>query len=122
MADPRTVYSYAFSLAHTGRAKEATALADSLASSDLPADRLALVCNIYFTAENYAASTTCYRKLVQQDPAFHTAHYFVAQSLLHQDRPADAIPELRQELALTPDEPNVQSALAFALLPDRPKS
>ena len=113
--DPRTVYTYAFSLARTGQAKEASALADTLVAANLPPANLALVCNVYFTAENYSSSASCYGKIAQQDPSFRTAHYFVAESLIHQDRPEDAIPELRQELALTPDEPNVQNALAFAL-------
>ena len=32
------------------------------------------------------------------------------------DRPAEAIPDLRQELTVSPDDPNVEYSLAFALL------
>lgn len=115
-SDPRTAYSYAFSLARDGQAQEANALADKLSAAPLPPEILSLVCHLYFDAENYKGSESCYRKIVAQDPAMKTMHYFVGESLLKLDRPAEAIPELKQELTLSPGEPNVQSALAFALL------
>ena len=116
LGDPRTTYSYALSLARSGQAQEANALADKLvASADLPADKLALVCNVYFVAENYESSQSCYGKVTQQDGTVPRAHYFVGESLIHLDRPADAVPALKAELALSPGEPNVESSLAFAL-------
>ncbi len=115
MGDSRAVYSYALSLARDGQAKEASTLADRLVASQLPTNLLALVCNVYFVAENFEGSAGCYHRVTGEDPSFRTAHYFVGESLIHLDRPADAVPELQQELTLTPDEPNVQSALAYAL-------
>ncbi len=115
LADSKTTYSYAFSLVRDGHAQEANALADRLMAMQLPSSLLALVCHIYFDAENYASSNTCYRRVAADDPTLRTAHYFVGESLIHLDRSSDAIPELRQEMELTPEEPNVQSALAFAL-------
>ena len=114
--DPRTAYSYAFSLARDGRAQEANALADKLSNQPLPSNILLLVCHIYFDAENFKGSEACYRKVSAADPNAATAHYFVGESLIRQDRPSDAVPELRQERALSPAEPGVKSALAFALL------
>lgn len=114
--DPRTAYTYAFSLARDGHAQEANALADKLQAAPLPPDVLSLVCHLYFDAENYNGSNTCYGKLTAQAPTLPQAHYFVGESLIKLDRPADAIPELRQELTLSPGEPNVNAALAFALL------
>ncbi|WP_419804989.1 tetratricopeptide repeat protein [Terriglobus sp.] len=116
LGDPRTTYSYALSLARDGQAQQANALADRLvASANLSPDKLALVCNVYFLAENYESSQSCYGKAAQQDPALQRAHYFVGESLIHLDRPAEAIPALQAELALSPGEPNVETSLAFAL-------
>ena len=116
LSDPRTTYSYALSLARSGQAQEANGFADRLvASANLPPDKLALVCNVYFIAENYESSRSCYMNAAQQDPALPRAHYFVGESLIHLDRPAEAIPALQAELALSPGEPNVESSLAFAL-------
>ena len=113
--DSRLAYAYAYSLARTGQAREAAAIADTLAASGLPADRLSLVCNVYFTGEDYKSAQDCYQRVAVQDPALPRAHYFVGESLIHMDRPAEAVTELQRELLLTPDEPNVQSSLAFAL-------
>lgn len=115
LADPRTTYSYAFSLARDGQAQQATALADRLAASGLPPNRLVLVCNVYFLAENYAGSLGCYQRVAQQDPTQPRTQYFIGESLIHLDRPAEAIPALRAELTVSAGEPNVESALAFAL-------
>ena len=59
---------------------------------------------------------TCYRKAYTQDPDVKLAHYQVGEALIRLDRPADAIPELRKELEINPDDANVESSLAFALL------
>ena len=116
LSDPRTTYSYALSLARDGQAKQANALADRLVSAGgLPPDKLALVCNVYFLAENYESSQSCYSKAAQQDPTLPRAQYFVGESLIHLDRPAEAIAPLEAELRISPGEPNVESSLAFAM-------
>ncbi|GAA3751665.1 hypothetical protein GCM10022270_07820 [Terriglobus aquaticus] len=116
LSDPRTTYSYALSLARAGQVKEANELADKLVNAGgLPPDKLALVCNVYFLAENYESSRTCYSRAAQEDPTLPRAHYFVGESLIHLDRPADAIPALEAELKISPGEPNVESSLAFAM-------
>lgn len=114
--DPRSGYSWAFSLAHSGDPKQANSIAGQLSAQSLPPTVLSLVCHIFLDTESYEQSITCYRKILAADPDFRLAHYQVAESLIRLDRPADAIPELRQELVLSPDDPNVEYSLAFALL------
>ena len=116
MQDQRTAYSYAFALARVGRAQEANRIADDLAAQPLDADLLPLVCHIYIDTENYNGSQSCYRKALVQDPNLPLAHYEIGESLIRLDRPAEAVPELRKELLVTPNDPNVLTALAFALL------
>ena len=116
LSDPRTAYSYAFALARTGHAQESNQIADKLAGEPLPADVLPLVCHIYMDNENYEGSQSCYRKALAAQPDLPLAHYEIGESLIRLDRPADAIPELRQELQRSPDNANVAAALAFALL------
>ncbi len=116
LRDPRSAYSWAFSLAHSGDPKQANALATQLSTQPLPPDVLSLVCHIFIDTETYEQSAACYRKILEADPTVRLAHYQIAESLIRLDRPADAIPELREELTLSPDDPNVQYSLAFALL------
>ncbi len=116
LRDPRTAYSWAFSLAHSGQQQHANQIVSELAKQALPSDAMSLVCHIYMDTENYEQSAGCFRKLYETDPTVKLAHYQVAESLIRLDRPAEAVPELRQELALNPDNPDVQYSLAFALL------
>jgi len=114
--DSRAAYSWAYSLAHSGQQQHANQIADTLVQQDLPSDVMSLVCHLYMDTENYERSAACFRKAYQADPNLKLAHYQVAESLIRLDRPAEAIPELKQELALSPDNPDVRYSLAFALL------
>ena len=116
MQDQRAAYSYAFVLGRTGHAQESNRIADRLVAETLPDDVLPLVCHLYIDAENYEGSQSCYRKALERQPGLALAHYEIGESLLRLDRPSDAIPELRQELLRSPDNPNVLAALGFALL------
>lgn len=114
--DPRASYAWAFSLAHSGQQKQANALALDLEDAPIDPNALSLVCHIFMDTESYEQSAACYRKLSSKDPGLLLAHYYTGESLLRLDRPADAIPELRKELALSPENSNVRYSLAFALL------
>jgi tetratricopeptide (TPR) repeat protein len=116
MNDPRAAYAWAYSLAHTGQMQKANEIADKLVGDALPPDVLTLVCHLYTDSENYEHSVTCFRKAYQENPSIKQAHYEVGASLIHLDRPAEAIPELQQELTISPDDPEVQYYLAYALL------
>ena len=116
LEDPSTAYSYAFALARSGHSQEANHIADTLSAKELSPELLPLVCHLYIDTENYAGSQTCYRRALASDPHLALAHYEIGESLIHLDRPAEAIPELREELALAPDDPNVRTSLAFALM------
>ena len=116
MQDPRSAYSWAFALSHSGDPKQANTIAADLSARALPPDVLSLVCHIFVDTESFQQSADCYRKIIAADPSFRLAHYQVAESLIRLDRPAEAIPELRQELTVSPEDPHVQYSLAFALL------
>ena len=122
LQDSREAYSWAYSLAHTGQQQKANQIADTLVKQDLPSDALSLVCHLYMDTENYEQSVACFRKAYQADPSLKLAHYQVAESLIRLDRPAEAVPELRQEVALSPNNPDVKYSLAFALLQSSQKS
>ena len=114
--DPRAAYSWAFSLARTGQQQHANEIAGQLTSLALPPDAMDLVCHVYMDTEAYQQSLACLRKVAAADPTLRLVHYGEGESLIRLDRPAEAIPELRAELNLSPGDPNVESSLAFALL------
>jgi tetratricopeptide (TPR) repeat protein len=116
MQDSRAAYSWAYALAHSGQQQHANQIARALSKQTLPSDVLSLVCHISMDTEDYEQSVACFRKVYESDPSVKMAHYQVGESLIRLDRPAEAVSELRQELALTPDNPDVQYSLAFALL------
>jgi len=116
MQDPRAAYSWAYSLAHSGQQQQANEIAGELAKQTFPSDVMSLVCHIYMDTEDYEHSLACYRNAYKIDPSVKMAHYQAGESLIRLDRPGDAVPELRQELALDPENPDVQYSLAFALL------
>jgi len=116
MQDPRAAYSWAFSLARTGKQQQANKIADALVAENLPAENLSLVCHVYVDTENYVQSIPCYQKAYKEFPELKLAHYQAAEAMIHLDRPQEAVAELRQELVLSPDDANVQYALAYALL------
>lgn len=116
LQDTRSAYSWAFSLARSGQQPQAIQIADQLVTRDPPPDVLNLVCHLYVDTEDFEQITGCYRKLLAMDTSFKLAHYQVGEALIRLDRPAEAIPELRKELELSPGNANVESALAFALL------
>lgn len=116
MADPRSAYSWAYSLAHIGQAQEADRLAADLSARDLPIEQRMLVCHLFVDTEDYEGTAACYRRAYAQDATVRLAHYEVGEALVRLDRAAEAVPELRAELQLSPDDANVQYALAYALL------
>lgn len=116
MQDPRAAYSWAFSLARTGQQQRANSIANQLSTLALPPDAMDLVCHVYMDTEAYEQSLACLRKVAAAEPSLPLVHYGEGESLIRLDRPAEAIPELRAELALSPANANVESSLAFALL------
>lgn len=116
MKDPRAAYSWAFSLARTGQQQHANEIATTLMTAGLPPEAVDLVCHVFLDTEAYEQSLQCFKQVTAADGAIKLAHYGAGESLIRLDRPAEAIPELRQELALSPGNANVESSLAFALL------
>ena len=116
MADQRAAYSWAFSMARAGQQQHANEVATALAQQTLPADVRSLVCHIFMDTENYEQSLKCYRNAYAQDASVKLAHYQAGESLIRLDRPAEALVEYRQELAMQPENADVRYAVAFALL------
>ncbi|QNI30671.1 tetratricopeptide repeat protein [Alloacidobacterium dinghuense] len=116
MQDTRSAYAWAFSLARTHQEQQANQIIDNLAARDLPPDVHMLVCQLYNTTENYEHAVPCFKKLAEENPTMPHAHFEAGATLVHLDRPTDAIPELRTELKLSPQDVETQYYLAFALL------
>lgn len=116
MQDTRSAYAWAFSLSRAGQDQQANPIIDNLAARDLTPDVRMLVCQLYNTTENYEHAVPCFKKLAGENPAMPHAHFEAGAALVHFDRPADAIPELRAELKLNPQDVEAQYYLAFALL------
>ncbi len=116
MQDPRSAYAWAYSLARTSQQQHANEIADNLAARDLSPDVRMLVCKLYTATENYEHAVPCFRKLSEENPSMPRVHYETGATLVHLDRPADAIPELRVELKINPQDADAQYYLAYALL------
>jgi tetratricopeptide (TPR) repeat protein len=116
MQDTRSAYAWGFSLARTGQDQQANQIADTLAARDLTPDVHMLVCQLYTAAENFAHAVPCFQKLADENPTMPRVHYEIGATLVHLDRPADAITPLRTELQLNPQDTDARYYLAFALL------
>src|SRR5215813_12684173 len=116
MQDTRSAYAWAFSLARINQQQQANQIADTLAARELTPDVRMLVCQLYNLTENYEHAVPCFHKLAEENPSMLHAHFEMGATLVHLDRPADAIPELRAELKLDPQDVEAQYYLAFALL------
>ena len=114
--DTRSAYAWAFSLARINQQQQANQITDNLAARELTPDVRMLVCQLYNLTENYEHAVPCFRKLVEENPTMPHAHFEIGATLVHLDRPADAIPELRAEFKLNPEDIDAQYYLAFALL------
>ena len=98
MQDTRTAYAWAYSLVRTNQPQQANAIADILAARDLSPDVHLLVCKLYTASENYEHAIPCFRAIAAANPEMPGVHYELGATLIHLDKPADAIPELREEL------------------------
>lgn len=116
MQDTRSAYAWAFSLARTNQQQQANQIIDNLAARDLQPDVRMLVCQLYNTTENYEHAVPCFKKLAAENPSMPHVHFEAGAALVHFDKPAEAIPELRAELKLSPQDVETQYYLAFALL------
>jgi tetratricopeptide (TPR) repeat protein len=116
MRDTRTAYAWAFSLARTNQQQQANQIADNLAARNLTPDVRFLVCQLYTTTENYDHAVPCFRKLSSGNPEMPRVHYELGATLIRLDRPAEAVPELRAELKISPNDTDAQYDLAYALL------
>jgi tetratricopeptide (TPR) repeat protein len=116
MQDTRSAYAWAFSLARTNQPKQAGQIADTLAAQDLSPDVAFLVCQLYTATENLEHAVPCFRKLGSANPSMLRVHYEMGATLIHLDRPAEAIPELHAELQLNSSDVDAKYYLAYALL------
>ncbi|HEY1580689.1 MAG TPA: tetratricopeptide repeat protein [Terracidiphilus sp.] len=116
MQDPRTAYAWAYSLAHVNQLQHTNEIADNLSNLDLPPDIHILVCKLYTTTENYEHALSCLKNISAQFPKMTDVHYETGATLVHMGRSAEAIPELRAELTLDPQDIDAKYYLAYALL------
>jgi tetratricopeptide (TPR) repeat protein len=115
MQDTRTAYAWAYSLVRTDQPQQANAIADILAGRELSPDVHLLVCKLYTASENYEHAIPCFRKITAENPEMPNVHYELGATLIRLNKPADAIPELSEELTINPDDIDAQYDLAYAL-------
>ncbi|RSL17362.1 tetratricopeptide repeat protein [Edaphobacter aggregans] len=115
MQDARTAYAWAYSLVRTDQPQQANAIADILAARNLSPDVHLLVCKLYTASANYEHALPCFRTITAENPEMPGVHYELGATLIHLDKPADAIPELRDELKINPRDIDAQYDLAYAL-------
>ncbi len=116
MADTHAAYAWAFSLAHTADPFTANHILDGIVDRPMPAQELVLVCQVYEQTENYEHAISCLKKASVQDGSLKKVHAGIGISLIHLSRPAEAVPELRKELSLSPLDMDAQFYLAYALI------
>ncbi len=112
----QAAYAFAFSLAQTGAPQHANYILDQLSVQALPPAELALVCQVYAQTENYEQAVTCLQHVTQQDPTLPHVHYQEGVALIRLNRPAAAVPALRQELTIDDSDADARFYLAYALL------
>lgn len=115
MQDTRTAYAWSYSLVRSNQPQQANVIADILAARNLSPDVHLLVCKLYTASENYEHSIPCFRTIADQNPEMPGVHYELGATLIHLDKPTDAIPELREELKINPRDIDAQYDLAYAL-------
>lgn len=116
MQDNRTAYAWAYSLVRTNQPQQANAIADILRTRSLPQDIRLLVCKLYTASESFELAIPCLRMLVQENPTMLDVHYELGATLIRLNRPSEAIPELRAELAIDSKDIDAQYDLAYSLL------
>jgi tetratricopeptide (TPR) repeat protein len=115
MQDTRTAYAWAYSLVRTNQPDQANVIADILAARDLSLDIHLLVCKLYTASENYDHAIPCFQAITSENPEAPGVHYELGATLIRLGKPADAIPELREELKINPRDIDAQYDLAYAL-------
>lgn len=120
-SDPGIAYAYAFSLVRMKDAKQAADVLARLSSMPLPADALVAVGDLYATLDDYEHAITVYRRVIAANPNTPGLHLKVGASLLRMSKPDAAIPELRTELQIAPDNTEASYNLAYALLENSQK-
>jgi tetratricopeptide (TPR) repeat protein len=115
MKDTRAAYAWAYSLVRTNQPEQANVIADTLATRGLSPDIHLLVCKLYTASENYDHAIPCFQAITSENPQASGVHYELGATLIRLGKPADAIPELREELKINPRDIDAQYDLAYAL-------
>jgi tetratricopeptide (TPR) repeat protein len=116
LADAGIAYAAAASLARTGDAEHSRELLDEMEKQPLAPELLVSIGQTRSDAGDYEGALRSLHRALEQDAAAPKAHYYAGLALIRLDRPADAAQELRTELVIRPDDPDVKYHLAYALL------
>ena len=105
---------YGIDLTQVGKFAEAeAALARSVQLDPMDVATRAHIGRLRYFEHDYPQAVRLLRQVVQGDPAYGPAHYFLGLTLTQLGEHAAALDELRSALLLSPDHPAVLSATAF---------
>jgi tetratricopeptide (TPR) repeat protein len=119
--DSGLAYAFGFSLVRTKNAKQAGEVLSRLSAMELPADALVSIGDLYAMLDDYEHAIGIYRRVISANPNAPGLHLKIGASLLRMSKPDAAIPELRNELQITPGNTEATYNLAYALLENSQK-
>ncbi len=114
-SDAHATYAWAFSLAHLNNPQQASSVLGRLVTMPISPSERALACQVYDQIEEYEESVSCFKRVLQEDSNVARAHFELGAALIHLGLPAEAITELRTEVASGDQQPEVAYYLAYAL-------
>jgi tetratricopeptide (TPR) repeat protein len=115
-SDPRMTYAWAYSLSKANDPKKTVEVLNKLTAQPLSKEMWMTAGDVYTQVDDWEDGLRCFRKAIELEPATERAHHFAGVALIRLGRPSEAIPELEAELKLSPNDPDTQYNLAYALL------
>jgi tetratricopeptide (TPR) repeat protein len=109
-------YAWAYSLSRLGELKQATQILETYEKSDLSADAIVLVGQLWTDMADYSRAVQSFHRALDRDPSLARAHYFAGLAQLHWNHTDVAITEFNAALKLAPDDPDAKIGLGYVYL------
>jgi tetratricopeptide (TPR) repeat protein len=109
-------YAWAYSLSRLGELKQATQILETYEKSDLSADAILLVGQLWTDMADYSRAVQSFHRALDRDPSLTRAHYFAGLAQLHWNHTDEAITEFNAALKLAPDDPDAKIGLGYVYL------
>jgi tetratricopeptide (TPR) repeat protein len=109
-------YAWAYSLSRLGDLKQATQILEEYEKSDLTADLVLLVGQLWTDMADYSRAVQSFHHALDRDPSLPRAHYFAGLAQLHWEHIDEAIEEFNAALKLAPDDADAKIGLGYVYL------